>query len=177
MREQGIGCGLICSLLQAEAAGPDGIRQERPHLGHVLEAQDCVQVCVPAVRPVSPSHLNQPKQPTSSSTLQSAHAAMQVCCSHDALRTEFRERGSPRRFSPFCSPWPLLLHLLDVAPVLPFAIRLVLWRDTEQSAPHVSATYASMGRHVWKSSPAVSFRRYPSDEEQVPETRRTRAPT
>ena len=44
------------SLLQAEAAGPDGIRQERPHLGHVLEAQDCVQVCVPAVRPVSPSH-------------------------------------------------------------------------------------------------------------------------
>jgi len=56
MREQGIGCGLICGLLQAEAAGPDGIRQERPHLGHVLEAQDCVQVCVPAVRPVSPSH-------------------------------------------------------------------------------------------------------------------------
>jgi len=53
---QGIGCGLICGLLQAEAAGPDGIRQERPHLGRVLQAQECVQVYVLAVRPVSPSH-------------------------------------------------------------------------------------------------------------------------
>lgn len=53
---RGIGCGLICGLLQAEAAGPDGIRQERPHLGRVLQAQECVQVYVLAVRPVSPSH-------------------------------------------------------------------------------------------------------------------------
>ena len=37
IRERGIGCGLICGLLQAEAAGPDGIRRERPHLGYVLE--------------------------------------------------------------------------------------------------------------------------------------------
>jgi hypothetical protein len=43
----------IISLLQAGAAGADGIRQERPHLDHVLEAHDCVQVCVPAARPVS----------------------------------------------------------------------------------------------------------------------------
>jgi hypothetical protein len=56
MRERGIGCGLISGLLQAEVAAPDGIREERPHLGHVLEAQDCVQVCVSAVRPVVPSH-------------------------------------------------------------------------------------------------------------------------
>ena len=33
---QDIGCGLIYGLLQAEAAGPDGIRQERPRLLFVL---------------------------------------------------------------------------------------------------------------------------------------------
>jgi hypothetical protein len=32
------------------------MRQECPHLGRVLQAQDCVQVCTPAVRPVLPSH-------------------------------------------------------------------------------------------------------------------------
>jgi hypothetical protein len=37
------------------------------------------------------------------------------------------------------SPRPLLLHLLDVATVLPFAMQLVPRCDTEQSAPHVSA--------------------------------------
>ena len=55
MPERGIGCGLISGLLRAEAAGPDGIRQERPHLGRVLQAQGRVQVCVLAVRPVLPS--------------------------------------------------------------------------------------------------------------------------
>jgi arylsulfatase A-like enzyme len=34
----------------------DGMRQECPHLGRVLQAQGCVQVCTPAVRPVLPSH-------------------------------------------------------------------------------------------------------------------------
>ena len=51
-----------------EPAGPDGIRRERPHLSHALEAHGRVQVCVLAVRPVSPSQLNQPQQPTDAST-------------------------------------------------------------------------------------------------------------
>ena len=55
MPSRGIGCGLISGFAQAEAAGPDGIRQERPHLGRVLQAQGRVQVCVLAVRPVLPS--------------------------------------------------------------------------------------------------------------------------
>lgn len=38
------------------SAGPDGIRQERPHLLIVLEALEKIQVYVLAVRPVSPSH-------------------------------------------------------------------------------------------------------------------------
>ncbi len=38
------------------SAGPDGIRQERPHLLVVLEALEKIQVYVLAVRPVSPSH-------------------------------------------------------------------------------------------------------------------------
>jgi hypothetical protein len=49
---------LYPALLQAELlpAGPDGIRQERPHLLVVLEALENIQVYVLAVRPVSPSH-------------------------------------------------------------------------------------------------------------------------
>jgi IS5 family transposase len=38
------------------SAGPDGIRQERPHLLFVLKALSIMQVYVLAVRPVSPSH-------------------------------------------------------------------------------------------------------------------------
>ena len=38
------------------SAGPDGIRQERPHLLVVLKALNAMQVHVLAVRPVSPSH-------------------------------------------------------------------------------------------------------------------------
>jgi hypothetical protein len=53
-------------------------------------------------------------------TLQTADSATQVFCLHDALRTMSHERGSPRRFVPFCSPRPLLLHLLDVSAVLLF---------------------------------------------------------
>ena len=49
---------LYPALLQAVflPAGPDGIRQERPHLLIVLEALEIFQVYVLAVRPVSPSH-------------------------------------------------------------------------------------------------------------------------
>ena len=38
MPQRGTGCSLISGLLRAgpQPAGPDGIRQERPHLGHVL---------------------------------------------------------------------------------------------------------------------------------------------
>jgi len=38
------------------SAGPDGIRQERPHLLFALEALQIIQAYVLAVRPVSPSH-------------------------------------------------------------------------------------------------------------------------
>jgi hypothetical protein len=63
MFKRGIGCGLISGLsCRPKPAGPDGIRQERPHLGHAHLVQGCVQVCAPAVRPVSPSHVNQPQQ-------------------------------------------------------------------------------------------------------------------
>lgn len=49
---------LYPALLQTEflSAGPDGIRQERPHLLVVLEALEIMQAYVLAVRPVSPSH-------------------------------------------------------------------------------------------------------------------------
>ena len=55
---QGIGCSLISGLIAdwILSAGPDGIRQERPHLRIVLEALVKIQVYVLAVRPVSPSH-------------------------------------------------------------------------------------------------------------------------
>jgi len=62
--KRGTGCSLISGLwCKPKPAGPDGIRQERPHLGRARVVQGCVQVCVPAVRPVSPSHVNQPQQP------------------------------------------------------------------------------------------------------------------
>ena len=49
---------LYPALLQTEylSAGPDGIRQEQPHLLIVLEALGIIQVYVLAVRPISPSH-------------------------------------------------------------------------------------------------------------------------
>lgn len=47
------------------SAGPDGIRQERPHLLVVLEALGIMQVYILAVRPVSPSHGLSPAQPIS----------------------------------------------------------------------------------------------------------------
>ena len=64
MLERGTGCSLISGLwCKPKPAGPDGMRQERPHLGHAHVVQGCVQVCVPAVLPVSPSHGNRPQQP------------------------------------------------------------------------------------------------------------------
>ncbi|WP_438390507.1 EAL domain-containing protein [Caballeronia sp. DA-9] len=50
----GRGHSTISGFTQAEAASPDGMRQECPHLGRVLQAQGCVQVYVLAVRPVLP---------------------------------------------------------------------------------------------------------------------------
>ena len=49
---------LYPALLQAVflPAGPDGIRQERPHLLVALKALEIIQVYVPAVLPVLPSH-------------------------------------------------------------------------------------------------------------------------
>ena len=49
---------ISCSLISGRflSVGPDGIRQERPHLLVVLKALNAMQVHVLAVRPVSPSH-------------------------------------------------------------------------------------------------------------------------
>ena len=88
-----------------EPAGPDGIRQERPHLSHALwGARLCsgLRSCGPTCLAIT---LNQPQQPTSSTSMR---RAMPASRSRGLVDKPDRVQGSPMPFAPSCLQQPPL---------------------------------------------------------------------
>ena len=138
-----------------------------------LDAQEIIQVCVLAVRPVLPSHGNQPLQPIGFSIPLQRLSATQALRSRSPSGMPGHGPESPTPCVPSYWPGRLLRHSLAAGPEFLSAKRSVSWRDTSRIARRGSTRCASTDRHAWRSIPISPCRPYRSGAALNPETTQT----